>query len=196
MRRTSPFIELSVLGTALGALIVVPGCREPAPPVDRSALVSSARAAFDRGDDTSAMRDFASALELADDAQLRALYASSLLRAGRTEEARAQFERALRARPDDALAWCDWGDALRTRFHDVRAAESAFKKALELHGDLPQAHLGLARVLGDLGDHEGACAEIEAALSTAPPDAPWRAQAEDALAYHHMRRAEEQRKAR
>ncbi len=156
-------------------------------------LLMRAQHAFERGADDEAIRAWREALEIADDAQLRANLGSALLRSGRKDEARAEFERALRAKPGDARAWCDWGEALRVKFGDGRAAEAAFRKAIELAPGMAEAHLRLGRVLGSFGDHEGAMAEIEAALGLAAPGVAWREEAERELAAEHLRKVEAER---
>lgn len=163
---------------------------------DRQALLVRAQRAFERGADDEAIGAWREALRTGDDAQVRANLGSALLRAGRKEEARAELERALAARPGDARAWCDWGEVLRVRFGDGRAAEAAFRRAVELAPGMAEAHLGLGRVLGAFGDHEGALAEIEAALGLAAPNVAWRADAERDVAVEHMRKVEKEREKR
>ena len=51
-----------------------------------------------------------------------------------------------------------------------------------------EEHYELGLALLRSGDAEGAVAEIEAALSLAPPDASWRKEAEDAMVLALLRR--------
>lgn len=64
---------------------------------------------------------------------------------------------------------------------DLPRAVEAYRRALALEPSMAEAHYGLGLALLRSGDGEGAAAEIESALSLAPPDAAWRPDAENAL---------------
>ena len=72
----------------------------------------------------------------------------------------------------------------------MRKAAEAYRRALELDPAMAEAHYGLGYALLQTGDLDGSAAELEAALSSAPPDAPWRRDAEDALVLVHLRKAQ------
>jgi tetratricopeptide (TPR) repeat protein len=88
-----------------------------------------------------------------------------------------------------ASAWYERGDELLKRAKDLRGASEAYRKAAELAPEMGVAHFGLGYTLLDLGDVDGAIAELESALSLAPPDAPWKKDAENALVLAHIRKS-------
>jgi tetratricopeptide (TPR) repeat protein len=97
--------------------------------------------------------------------------------------------RAAAREPSDAAGWYARGDDLLRRRTDPRGAAAAFKKAVELAPEMGEAHFGLGYTLLDLGDVDGAIAELESALSLAHEGAGWKKNAEDALVAAHLQKS-------
>src|SRR5262245_36614440 len=79
-----------------------------------------------------------------------------------------------------ALAWL----RRRRASDEPRATPSSIavlREAVERDPKSAEAHYALGLAFLRAGDADGAVAEIEAALSLAPPDASWRPEAEDAF---------------
>jgi Flp pilus assembly protein TadD len=76
---------------------------------------------------------------------------------GRTDRARAAFHAALKARPDDPVAYVNLG-ALELESANASAAGEYFADALSLDPESRAAREGLARVLEILGDDRRAAA--------------------------------------
>jgi tetratricopeptide (TPR) repeat protein len=127
------------------------------------------------------------ALAARDDGATRLELARGLAGLGRVEEASKEYATLLERSPRDAGLWLEFGRLAREQRRDPRGAELAFRKAVELLPDSAEAHGSLGLALFDLGDHEGASAELQAALSLAPSDAPWRAEVERVLVLAHLR---------
>jgi Flp pilus assembly protein TadD len=85
-------------------------------------------------------------------------------------------------------------ETLMTQRRFVQAADE-LRKAIELDGQSPQAHYDLGLTLLQMGDFEGASAELQAALSLAPADVEWRTAAENALVEAHLRQRDRERNA-
>lgn len=88
--------------------------------------------------------------------------------------------------PSTAAEWQAYGDTLRLLRKDLRGAEEAYRRAVELDPKHAEAHFALGSVLLDLRAPVEAAAALESALSLAPPDAIWRKDAEAALARAHL----------
>lgn len=114
------------------------------------------------------------------------------VRLGRFDEAAEHYRRALGRDPRNGLTWYSYGELLRTQLRDFRGAQDALRRATDLRPDMPEAHLGLGLVLLELDEPEDAAAAIESSLSLAPPNATWRADAENALLVARTRLAARQ----
>ena len=88
-------------------------------------------------------------------------------RPGRTSEAIAQFEEALRLKPDYAEAQSNIGSALA---HAGRTSEAIahLEEALRLKPDYPEAHYNLGNAFADTGRTSEAIAQYEEALHLEP----------------------------
>ncbi len=95
------------------------------------------------------------------------LAGQAALRAGRTAEAQACFERAVRSNPRDAQAWFLLGAACQMQRNFARATE-AHAQALALKPDHLDACCNLAVVLQSLGRHDEAIAAYRIALRLRP----------------------------
>ena len=91
--------------------------------------------------------------------------------------------------PATAAEWYARGDDLLKRARDVRGASEAYRRATELAPDLGVAHFGLGYALLELGDLEGAIAELGSALSLARANEAWKQDAENALVLAHLRKS-------
>ncbi len=89
--------------------------------------------------------------------------------------------------------WYARGNDLLHDSKDLHGAVEAYRKAVDLAPAMAEAHYGIGYALLQLGDAEGAAAELESALSLAPADASWRQDAENALVLAHLRKAQAQR---
>jgi tetratricopeptide (TPR) repeat protein len=137
---------------------------------------------------------FERALTVRDDAGTRRLLADALKAVGRHEDAAREYKRALTLAPRDAAAWFNYGNLLRTEFHDKRGAAEAYRHAAEADPALGEAQFSLGAMLLELGDFEAAVATLQSALQVAKPAASWRADAETALGVARIRALEAQGK--
>ena len=92
--------------------------------------------------------------------------------------------------PHTAAEWYEQGRARTVDSRDLPGAIAAYREALSLDPGMGPAHFGLGLALLQTGDAEGAAAEIESAISLAPPDAGWRKDAENALVLALLRKDE------
>ena len=92
------------------------------------------------------------------------------------------------ADPRTAAQWYERGRELAQDSRDLPVAIAAYRTALALEPGSAETHYGLGLALLHSGDAEGAAAEIESALSLAPPDAAWRKEAEDAMVLALLRK--------
>jgi tetratricopeptide (TPR) repeat protein len=147
---------------------------------------ANARRLAGSGELARAVPAFRDALAIEDDPVTRRELANALLALGRAQEALAEIERLLATEHEDGEVWFLCGRA-REALRDVRGAEEAYLRAIERSPGLVEAQFRLGAVLIELARYEEAIASLESALSLAPPDAPWRAQAEAALIEAHQR---------
>jgi Flp pilus assembly protein TadD len=70
-------------------------------------------------------------------------------------------------RPDDAMAHCDHGAALKAE-GDLDGAIAEYRAALRLQPDHAEVHYDLGRVLWTKGDREAAFEEFHTAYRLAP----------------------------
>jgi len=88
-------------------------------------------------------------------------------REGRTEEAVANFQQALKTDPDYAVAIDNLGNAYR-QSKQWDNAKSAFRRALELNAQDAEANYGLGMVCVQLGDTENAYEFLQKAIVARP----------------------------
>ena len=92
--------------------------------------------------------------------------------------------------PTTAKGWYDRADDLLKRAKDVPGASVAYRKAAELAPGMGEAHFGLGYTLLELGDVDGAIAELESALSLVRDGDAWKKDAENALVLAHLRKSQ------
>jgi tetratricopeptide (TPR) repeat protein len=97
--------------------------------------------------------------EAPDTARLERQLGSVLLREGEDAEAATWLEKAIAHEKDDVASLVDLGSA-RLRLEDLPAAETAFRRAIELSPSSAEAHYGLASALRVRGDEAGQAAEL------------------------------------
>jgi len=90
--------------------------------------------------------------------------------------------------PDNATAWRELGRILLNKVRKPVEAVDAYRRAAELEPNEPEGHLGLGYALLATGDYDGATAELQAAVSLAPPDVAWAAEAQKAMIEAHLRK--------
>jgi tetratricopeptide (TPR) repeat protein/mono/diheme cytochrome c family protein len=107
--------------------------------------------------------------------------AAMLQASGNTDEAIAQYQSALRIRPQDPTANNSLGAILLAGGHPDRALPF-FRSAVEVLPDYFDAHYNLGNALASLGDFAGATEQFEAAVRVRPADADAHANFGSALA--------------
>lgn len=147
-----------------------------------------ARAALEQGRVDEAVSAYREALALVDLPATRVELAQALEKRGDARGAADELRAALAKDATNAVAWYELGRLSRTALKDPRGAVTALRKAIELRPGFAEAHFALGTVLVELGDVDGGSAEVEAALSLAPQDAPWRRDAENALVLAHLKK--------
>jgi Flp pilus assembly protein TadD len=90
--------------------------------------------------------------------------AAALFQLERFDDALAEYDRALRDRPHDALLIAYRADCLRER-GDYRAARRVYQKALQRDVDLAHAHANLGPLLMLFGETQAALAHCERAVA-------------------------------
>jgi tetratricopeptide (TPR) repeat protein len=123
-------------------------------------------------------RDFAgaaSAFQIAaqqdpEDRESRYNLALSLANAGQKQQGLRQLRSMLQRSPDWGLAWFGLGHVY-TMLGRKADAEHAFRKAVQLDGQLFRAHFELGKILEDKGDLEGAIEAFSASIRVAPDSA-------------------------
>jgi tetratricopeptide (TPR) repeat protein len=133
---------------------------------------------------------FERALTVRDDAETRRLLADSLKALGRFDDASREYKRSLTLDPKSAATWFNFGNLLRTQFHDTRSALEAYRQASEADPSLGEAQFSLGAMLMEIADYEAAVAALQSALQVAKPDAAWRADAEATLGVARLRALE------
>ncbi len=116
-------------------------------------------------------------------------YAKNVVQRGSRPRAKV----AAPSEPSTAQGWYDRADDLLKRAGDVPGASVAYRKAAELAPAMGEAHFGLGYTLLELGDVDGAIAELESALSLAREGAAWKQDAENALVLAHLRKSQAKR---
>lgn len=95
-----------------------------------------------------------------------------LMRRGEAAQARAEFQKAVEARPGDPASRTLLGDAL-FELGQLEAAEREYREALRLYPKAYEAMRGLASIATRRGDHAGAERQLGELLAAVPDD--WRA---------------------
>lgn len=107
-------------------------------------------------------------------------FADALVRQGRSADAVEGLEVALKAMPDNPELWVALGNVLTVHAEGqvTPAARLAFDRASVLAPDHPAPPYFLALAWVQAGEPDEAVKVLEPLLASAPPDAPWRPQAE------------------
>jgi tetratricopeptide (TPR) repeat protein len=99
------------------------------------------------------------------------LLGGMLARVQRTDQAIAEYRKALKGNPSPAGAYSNLANAYLSR-GDLRAAMENFNKAIELDSTLVNAYVGLGLAEEGMGDSEGALAMFRRARSIDPYSEP------------------------
>ena len=109
--------------------------------------------------------------------------AESYASRGDTRSAVGVLGSAVREHPTDAFLWVGYGNALFDHAGTLTpAARQAYARALELAPNHPAPHFFLGLALARSGDREGALAQWQPILATAPANASWRPLIESGIA--------------
>jgi Flp pilus assembly protein TadD len=114
-------------------------------------------------------------------------YAKSVVQ--RAQAPKAHSKVAAANEPTTAQGWYQRAGELLKNANDIRGASKAYRKAAELAPEMGEAHYGIGFTLLQLGDTDGAIAELESALSLAHPGSTWKTDAENALVLAHLEKA-------
>ena len=114
-------------------------------------------------------RAVASAQDPASIAFARREFAETLITWGELDEAKAQLETVVSAKPDDPAAWHDLG-LLRHNRGDVPGAIDALSRARDLAPKDPRPRVALAALRWKTGDKAGAATEYRALLELELPE--------------------------
>src|SRR5690606_26934643 len=117
--------------------------------------------------DAEAAAAFEEALRQGEDHRAHDALGVIRLRQGRAEEALAEFEKAVRLKPDFAPAHVHRGEYYAERKDWARAA-SAFAEAVRLAPSNPDSSNALARALASAGRPDEAAAELRRILAVRP----------------------------
>jgi Tfp pilus assembly protein PilF len=113
------------------------------------------------------------------------------LRGGRASEALKQFDAAIEMDGTYPDAWLGRGVVLERAFNDDAGAERAYRKAVALNPDFPEALNNLGQLLARTGRLEEALKAFDAALAEMSYREPWVARMNKGLALHAASRKEE-----
>lgn len=103
-----------------------------------------------------------------------------LLKLQQTDQAINELQAAVKLKPDFAQASYWLGRAYRAA-GQFAAARSQFQRAIQLQGNYYEARYFLGRTLDELGQAPDAVATYTAIINEAPPNDPWRAEAQREL---------------
>jgi len=166
-----------IAAASLLVLCALSAC--PDSPPETPAELAQAAAQLHRGQQYErAIELYRRSLELHDDAGVRANLARALAAAGNAAEAAREYQRLLKDQPQNGTLWHDYGLLLATDPGDLQGAEEALFNATKYPPKPAEASYDLGRVLMQRGRYEEAGACFDAALSLAPPQASWLADAE------------------
>jgi tetratricopeptide (TPR) repeat protein len=138
-------------------------------------------ALYEAGRYAEAVEAYRASLAIVDDPITRNNLANALVRAGRAEEAVAEYRRALERHPESGLAWYNYGILLEQVLHDVAHAEQAFQNAIRYAPGMPDAHYRLGRLYLDTARPDAAVEALTRAITLAPPTSPLLGEARKAL---------------
>jgi len=114
-------------------------------------------------------RAVAGARDPASIAFARREFAETLITWGELDEAKAQLEAVVVAKPDDAATWHDLG-IMRHNRGDMTGAMTALMRARELAPKDPRPRVALAALRWKSGDRAGAATEYRGLLELELPD--------------------------
>ncbi|HEY0113682.1 MAG TPA: tetratricopeptide repeat protein [Allosphingosinicella sp.] len=118
------------------------------------------------------------------------IISESFHRRGNTSEAAATIKAALRRRPNNAVLWTGYGNALLVHGGGLSpAAELAYRRAMMLAPKHPGPLLFYGIALAQSGRFDEAEPVLRRSLTLAPPNAEWRAPLEQQLALLQAARA-------
>lgn len=154
------------------------GHRSAEPPTPRSLELEAAR--------LHRMHEYAQAaalyrqsLALHEDDGVRANLARALAADGKFAEAAEQYKLLIARDGSNGALWHDYGIVLEKGIKDLKAAEEALFNATKFPPKPPEASFDLGRVLMQRERYEEAGACFDAAISFAPPKAPWLQEAQE-----------------
>jgi tetratricopeptide (TPR) repeat protein len=173
-------ISISLLVLLLGSIRLYGG---PLSIPDSSGVEERQRgmSLYKEGRFEAATQAYRESLRLAESPLTRNNLANALKALGRLPEAEAEYRKALQLNSRDAVAWYNFGNLQRNQLRNFEAAEQAYRRSIELRPRMAEAHFNLGAVLMDRERFVAAVAAIEEALKLAPPQAPWRQSAMQAL---------------
>jgi len=160
---------LALLG--LGLWAAFPRTQEPEP--DAKSLAQQAATLHHQKKYKQAIELYRDSLKLHEDSGVRANFARALAAAGEFAQSAEQYQLVLKEDPKNGVLWHDYGILLESGIKDLQAAQDALFNATKFPPSSPEASYDLGRVLLQLGRYEEAAACFEAAVSAAPPNAPW-----------------------
>jgi len=160
---------LSLLG--LGFWAAFPRTQPPEP--DAKSLAQQAATLHHQKKYKEAIELYRASLKLKSDPGVRANFARALAAAGESAQSAEQYQLLLQADPKNGVLWHDYGILLESDIKDLQAAQEALFNATQYPPSTPEASYDLGRVLLRIGRYEEAAACFEAAVSAAPPGAPW-----------------------
>jgi len=130
-----------------------------------------------RNDDESAIKNYREALALRGKGEVVGIHyalGSAYAKAGKYDEAAAEFKKELEINPNNSLALWKLGElGLRS---DPQSVRGYLERAVTLNPDLPQAALAYGRLLARMGETEKAVEQFQRVVRLAPE--------EDSVHYH------------
>jgi cellulose synthase operon protein C len=140
---------------------------DPAAQADLKTSLAQAHAREGKLDEATARID--EAIALAPNFLPAKIFKARLLAdAGKLEAAQGFLDQTLVADPKAHEAWLVKGDIYLHAMRDRKAAMVAYRKALEIKGDLPQAHTNLVELMLAERDNAGAKVQVEAMAKALP----------------------------
>ena len=112
-------------------------------------------------------------LELHEDPAVRGSLARALAAYGNSSGSAAEYQRLLKAAPQNGALWLEYGLLLETGLEDLQGAEEALFNATQYPPKPPEASYRLGLVLMQRRRYEEAGACFEAAVNLAAPTSSW-----------------------